>query len=130
MTGLEFVLIVRRRFPSIPVIILSGAAPGDLPPEAKPDVLLHKGALKIPELVRIVRDLVRKTPDPAGSPHVMTTLVQRGPDFTGSFTLTCTDCLRKFQATTAPENTAVEQTAICTHCEARVPFLIESSEPA
>ena len=29
-----------------------------------------------------------------------------------------------------PENKTVEQTAVCGHCEARVPFLVESAEAA
>ncbi len=34
------------------------------------------------------------------------------------------------RATSRPENKRVDQTAICPYCEARVPFLIESSEAA
>ena len=47
------------------------------------------------------------------------------PDVAGFFILTCTDCLRTFRAASIPK--AVEGTAVCTYCEACVPFLIEGS---
>ena len=130
MSGIEFISVVRRRFPSIPVIALSGSIPSEFPAEAKPDVWFEKGALQVPELLQAVHDLVRKTPDCADFPQVVTTPVRIRPGFAGYFILTCTDCLRTFRATSTPENKRVDRTAICTYCEARVPFLIESSEPA
>jgi len=130
MSGVEFISVVRRRFPSIPVVILSGSIPSELPEEAKPDVWLEKGALQVPELLKVIRDLARKAPERAYLPQVATTPVRTRPGFAGYFILTCTDCLRTFRVTRAPENKTVEHSAVCIHCEARVPFLIESSEPA
>jgi CheY-like chemotaxis protein len=130
MSGIEFISVVRRRFPSIPVVILSGSIPREFPEEAKPDVWLEKGALQVPELLKVIRDLVRDTPDRSNLPQVVTTPVRTRLGFAGYFVLTCTDCLRTFLATSAPENKTVEQTAVCVYCQARVPFLIESAEPA
>jgi CheY-like chemotaxis protein/DNA-directed RNA polymerase subunit RPC12/RpoP len=130
MSGIEFISVVRRRFPSIPVIALSGSIPSEFPAEAKPDVWFEKGGLQVHALLQAVHDLVRKTPDCANFPQVVTIPVRTRPGFAGYFMLTCTDCLRTFRATSTPENKRVDRTAICTYCEARVPFLIESSEPA
>ena len=130
MSGIEFISVVRRRFPSIPVIVLSGSIPSEFPAEVKPDRWFEKSALQIPELLQAVHDLVRKTPDCADFPQVVTTPVRTRPGFAGYFILTCTDCLRTFRATSPPENKRVDRTAICTYCEARVPYLIESAEPA
>jgi CheY-like chemotaxis protein/DNA-directed RNA polymerase subunit RPC12/RpoP len=130
MSGLEFISVVRRRFPSIPVIALSGSIPIEFPAEAKPDLWFEKGALQVPALLQAVHDLVRKTPDLANFPQVVTTSVRIRPGFAGYFILTCTDCLRTFRASSTPENKRVDRTAICTYCQARVPYLIESSEPA
>jgi CheY-like chemotaxis protein len=129
MSGLEFVSVVRRRFPSIPVIVLSGSIQRELPEEVKPDRWFRKYAQQVPELLRAVHDLARKTPDQAYLPQVISTPVRTRPDGDGYFVLTCTDCLRLFQVTSTPENKAVEGTAVCTYCEARVPFVIESSAP-
>jgi len=130
MSGIEFISVVRRRFPSIPVIALSGSIPGEFPTGAEPDAWFEKGALQVRALLQTVHDLVRKTPDAAGFPQVVTTPVRVGPGFAGYFILTCTDCLRTFRATSTPENKRVDRTGICTYCEARVPFLIEGSEAA
>jgi hypothetical protein len=56
--------------------------------------------------------------------------VRTRPSGAGYFVLTCTDCLRLFPVASAPENKTVEQTAVCVHGEARVPFLVESAEAA
>jgi len=130
MSGMEFVSVVRRRFPFILVIVLSGQIPNEVPPEAQPDVWLKKGALDIGGLLRTLHDLVRKTPDRVNLPQVVTTPVRTRPGFGGYIMLNCPDCLRTFGASSTPGDKTVERTGICTHCEARVPFLIESLEPA
>jgi CheY-like chemotaxis protein len=130
MSGMEFVSVVRRRFPFIPVIVLSSQIPNEFPPEGEPDVSLKKGALDIDGLLRTLHDLVRTTPNGVNLPQVVTTPVRTRPGFGGYIILNCPDCLRTFGATCAPEDRTVERIAICTHCEARVPFLVESSEAA
>lgn len=130
MSGIEFISVVRRRFPSIPVIVLSGSIERELPEEVRPDRWFRKYAQQVPELLQAVHDLARKTPDYADLPQVVSTPVRTRPDGDGYFVLTCTDCLRLFQMPSAPENKTVEWTAVCVYCEARVPFLIESSEPS
>lgn len=130
MSGIEFISVVRRRFPSIPVIVLSGSIQRELPAEAKPDRWFEKSAQQIPELLQAVHDLARKTPDRAYLPQVISTPVRTRSGGAGYFVLTCTDCLRLFVVTSTPENKTVERAALCVHCDARVPFLIESSEPA
>ena len=130
MSGIEFISVVRRRFPSLPVIALSGSIPCEFPAEAQPDVWFEKGALQVHSLLQAVHDLVRKTPDFGNLPQVVTAPIRIRPGFAGYFLLTCTDCLRTFRATSTPENKRVDRTAICTYCAARVPYLIESKVPA
>ena len=129
MSGLEFIWVVRQRFPCIPVIVLSGSIQPELPAEAKPDRWFRKYAQQIPELLQAVHDLAQKTPNHVYPPQVISTPVRTRQGGAGYFVLTCTDCLRLFQVTSTPENKTVEQTAVCVYCEARVPCLIESSEP-
>jgi CheY-like chemotaxis protein len=129
MSGIELIVVVRRRFPNIPVIIFSGSSQGELPVEAKPDGWFEKGALQIPELLQAVRDLVRTTPDRPYAPQVISTPVRTCRGGAGYFLLTCTDCLRIFQVMSTPEIKTVERTATCVYCEARIPFLVESADP-
>jgi CheY-like chemotaxis protein len=129
MSGMEFVSVVRHRFPSLPVIALSGTIPNEFPKEAKPDVWFEKGALNFSELLRTLHDLVRKTRGPIDIPQVVNSPVRIRPGVAGYLALTCPDCLRTFRTMCLPEEKTAEWTAVCSHCEARVPFLVEGIAP-
>jgi len=128
MSGYEFIEVVRRRFPSIPVVAISGSIPSEFPGENKPDRWIEKSFQRFPDLMQIVKELARKAPDHIDLPEEVRIPVRTRPGFTGYFVLTCTDCLRTFRARWTPGSQRGEGTAVCTHCEARVPFLIESLE--
>ena len=130
MSGIEFISVVRRRFPLMPVIAFSGSIPGEFPAAAKPDAWFEKGPVQFHALLQAVHDFARKTPDRLHLPQVISIPVRTRPNGAGYFVLTCTDCLRAFQVASTPKNKTVERIAVCSHCEARVPFLIESSQPA
>lgn len=129
MSGFEFIAVVRRRFPAIPVIALSGSVPGEFPAENKPDCWFEKSIQRLPDLVQAVTDLARGTPVHVHVTQVISIPVRTGPGFAGYFMLTCTDCLRTFRAKSMPGDETMERTADCTHCQARVPFVFERSEP-
>jgi CheY-like chemotaxis protein len=129
MSGVEFIGVVRRRFPTIPVIAVSGTPSSDFPAETGADRFFEKSIQRFPDLLHVVTDLARKTPDYVYPQQVVPTPVRTRPGFAGYFILTCTDCLRSFSALCPPGNKEAEGTAVCTHCKAPVPFLFESSEP-
>src|SRR5271157_948939 len=62
MSGIEFISVVRRRFPRIPVIVLSGSIPRELLVEIKPDRWFEKSPQQIPELLQAVHDLAQEAP--------------------------------------------------------------------
>jgi CheY-like chemotaxis protein len=115
MAGLEFSEVVRRRFPSIPVIAFSGAIPGELPAESGPSRWFEKNMQQFPDLVVAVNELAQRTPDQVCAPEVIGIPVRTRREFPDHLVLTCTDCLRKFRATSTPENDELEGTAVCTH---------------
>jgi CheY-like chemotaxis protein len=129
MSGYEFIAVMRRRFPNIPVVAISGSIPSDFPGEVKPDRWIEKSIHRFPDLMQIVKDLALRTPDRIDLPGVVSIPVRTRAGFAGYFVLTCTDCLRMFRAMSPPGNRKAEGTAVCTYCNARVPYLIESSEP-
>jgi hypothetical protein len=55
------------------------------------------------------------------------TAIRTQPGSGDTFTLTCPDCLRTFTAICLPEDKTVEQIAACPHCEAQVPFQLETA---
>ncbi|HXW14821.1 MAG TPA: response regulator [Terriglobia bacterium] len=127
MSGLEFIGIVRRRFPTIPIVAFSGTLPSEFPGETKPDRWIEKSVRLFPELLKVIKDITRETPDDIDLPQVVSTPVRTGPGFAGFIMLTCTDCLRTFRAERTRRYKGEDGIAVCIHCEARVPFLIESS---
>lgn len=57
MSGFEFLFVVRRRFPNIRVIAMSGAYPGNgVPPGVAADAFFEKGA-DLASLKRIVEEI-------------------------------------------------------------------------
>jgi CheY-like chemotaxis protein len=125
MAGLEFIGVVRRRFPTIPVVVLSGGTPGEFPEQIKPDRYFDKSMRLFPDLVRAVKELAQKTPDRINRRQVIPIRIR--PSGTGPMVLNCTDCLRSLEAARTPaKNQTGEHTAVCPHCDACVSFFIES----
>src|SRR5579884_3895925 len=64
MSGFELLAVIRRRFPHIPVIAMSGEYAGrNIPPGVIADVYLEKGGDHSPEdLVREIQELLQKSP--------------------------------------------------------------------
>jgi CheY-like chemotaxis protein len=127
MSGFEFIEIVRRRFPTIPVIALSGSIPSEFPAGTEPDRWFEKRLGTFAELVRAVDELARTAPHDVRLPQVISIPIRTRPGFDGYITLTCTECLRTFRARNGHGTDAAAGIAVCTHCEAPVQFLIENS---
>jgi len=128
MSGIEFIAVVRQRFPGIPVIVFSGAGPCELPAEGMPDLWIEKSALNVRELLQALRELVKKAPEHDDLPQVVGGPVRARSCAAGSFVLTCGDCLRQFRVKNPPQDKTVARTAVCIHCEASVPFLVEGAQ--
>src|ERR1019366_4765871 len=85
MAGWEFMRVVRRRFPTIPIVALSGSIPIEFPAEAKPDRWFEKRIDQFPQLVQAVNDLARETPDDVSLPQVVSSPVRTHIGFAGYF---------------------------------------------
>src|SRR5690348_2499570 len=62
MSGFELLSVVRRRFPQIPVIVISGEFNGIAPDGLIADAVLNKGNYKPQELFSKIADLLRDSP--------------------------------------------------------------------
>ena len=128
MTGWEFIAVVRRRFPTIPVVVMSESIPIEFSEHIKPDCWFEKSMLGFPEFVRTVNYLAQKAPNHIDLTQVISLPIRARLGSAGYIDLTCPDCLRSFEAASSQESPMPEQTAVCVYCQARVPFVIESSE--
>ena len=130
MSGIEFLSVVRRRFPAIPAIATSGAF--DLSQSysagVMADAFYPKGQSVPDELIETIRELMYKplkrptNYHPCQPPRVQS--AQRGYDGHGIplLFLTCTECLRAFSVANVSASDDGELHAHCTSCKALVQF--------
>jgi CheY-like chemotaxis protein len=96
MSGFEFLSVVRRRFPHIPVIVLSAEFTGmGCPESVLTDAYFAKGQYTPEVLFSKVLELIHELPSRprAGKPMKAAVWVKNDR---GSVAVTCTDCLRTF----------------------------------
>jgi CheY-like chemotaxis protein len=122
MSGFELLSVVRRRFPSIRVVAMSGAYSGSqVPCGVTADAFYEKGhgvaaLLKVMESVESVERQCRETPDPIW-------IQRNGHDTAGTefVTMTCPDCFRTFPQTISGTPGAILNTR-CVFCQGLIHF--------
>ena len=96
MSGIELLDIVRKRFPQIPVIVISGFAADEMPEDFAADAYCPKNEFLSEQLLQTISDLTRKPPVRSALPHVDNIPVQARWDKDGKYIIDCDDCLREF----------------------------------
>ena len=123
MNGFEFLSVVRRRFPTIPVIVISGEFSGvSVPESVLADAFFPKGAYKIPELFERICDLVHELPTrpKTGKPNQAAVWVM---NHKGTIAVTCSECLRTFPVVSTSVSKGANE-AECDFCSSIVRFEI------
>ena len=103
MSGFEFLSVVRRRFPHIPVIAISGQYDGTRPTGLIADSYFSKGHYTPEELFR---DISRLLEQGTIRPHIEkpdTAPVWIPRNASGYLVITCTKCLRSFSKKISPQ---------------------------
>lgn len=96
MNGFEFLSVVRRRFPVIPVIVISGEFSGlSVPESVLADAFFPKGGYDAKELFQKIIELLHELPTRprTGKPNQAAVWVKNNG---GTFAVTCSVCLRTF----------------------------------
>jgi len=134
MSGFEFLSVIRRRFPEIPVIAVSGAYDsGDqVPGGVIADAFYSKGRHHPEELVRRVAELISSKAERAIDHYRQPAPVwipRNGKDANGVpfIVLTCTQCLRSFPLSVLRENVQEIQETSCLFCAKSVRYVIDFS---
>jgi CheY-like chemotaxis protein len=134
MSGFEFLSVVRRRFPEIPVVAVSGAyGSGDLVPGGViADAFYAKGQHYPEQLLRTVAELIRTSVTRAMNHHRQSAPVwipRNGKDSKGVpfIVLTCTQCLRSFPLSVLREDVQEIQETPCLFCTNPVRYIIDFS---
>jgi CheY-like chemotaxis protein len=130
MSGFELLSIVRRRFPQIPAIAVSG----EFHPPVEPlgvfaDAFLAK-PFKFEELLAKIVDLLHDSPlRPAIKRDQAPVWVPRNGEY---YVITCTDCLRSFSipAEKSIRRARELRTMECIFCRTSVQFIVEEMPEA
>jgi len=130
MSGVELLEVVRRRFPQIPVIVISSDAAEEMPEGVAADAYCPKNACMYDQLVQIMSDLtgkphLRTAPPPADSGPV-----QARRDGEGHCIISCEDCLREFTVPSVFRMERNEAWTTCVHCGKSVRFLVAAKSAA
>ena len=134
MSGFEFLSVVRRRFPQIMVIAMSGAyeCREEVPAGVIADAFYPKGNRSAVPLLKMVDDLLstsrERTPD-----HLRQSapvwIPRNGHDAKGLpfLVITCTQCLRSFPLNVSEEATPEILLTPCLFCGNEVRYIIDFS---
>ena len=121
MNGFEFLSVVRRRFPVVPVIVISGEFSGITVPESVlADAFFPKGQYRAEELFAKISELLHELPTRprVGKPTKAAVWVKNER---GTIAVTCTECLRTFPV---PDALAGINEVECDFCSCTIRFEI------
>lgn len=118
MSGFELLSVVRRRFPQIPIVAMSGEFTGpEMPAGVLADLFLEKGRYQPTELVRRISELLDKAPLRPSPAKIQYAPLWIPINERGYYVVTCTNCLRSFPL---PEPGSIddrsEHKVECDHC--------------
>jgi CheY-like chemotaxis protein len=116
MSGFEFLAVVRRRFPHIATIAVSGEnVASENPPRILADAILQKGSYALNELCNEIVRLLAASPirTEAMKSEIVPLFVQR--DQAGRLIITCPKCLRSNTVEAMSMNGGLHET-ICQSC--------------
>jgi len=122
MNGFELLSVVRRRFPHIPVIAISGEYLGSGPTGLIADAFMTKGEYRPEQLASKIEELILRSPIRAFVPRPDKAPVWTPVNERGYFVLTCLECLRSFSVPPEPSTDELCE-ADCPFCTAHVCYL-------
>jgi CheY-like chemotaxis protein len=127
MSGFELLSVVRRRFPHIPVIAISGEyIAAGMPPGLLMDVFLQKGGYTQQQLFDSIRHLIADSPIRPHAPKSDRAPLWIPRRDAGFIVAICPGCLRSFPVEDNTTGTEVQKTN-CPYCETAIEYLVDSA---
>jgi CheY-like chemotaxis protein len=126
MSGFELLSVVRRRFPAIPVIAMSGAFAGSTIPKGIPADAFYQKGNGLDHLLKTLRSVSQ-----GAAPTRVETPIwfsQNGHDPSGApfVTMACPECLRAFPLALCGAISDTNKTD-CIHCGISIQYAIASA---
>jgi hypothetical protein len=134
MSGFEFLSVVRRRFPEVLVVAMSGAYQrGEaVPGGVIADSFYAKGQANPGALLRTIADMIASSASRTKGHHTAPAPVwipRNGKDASGIpfIVLTCTECLRSFPLNVAEDVVPEILETPCIFCLSNVRYIVDFS---
>ena len=124
MSGSELLEVVRKRFPQIPVMVISGVNAAELPAGFAPEAFFHKNGFDFHQLLETILDVTRNLPLRTALPPIDNEPVIARWDEGGRCVIGCKDCLREFNIPRSADIIRREKWTTCVHCGKLVQFLV------
>jgi DNA-binding NtrC family response regulator len=125
MSGVEFLHGVRKRFPQIPVIVITAVAAEEMPKEVTADAYYHKNGFEFDSLLQTIRQLTRKSPLRIARPHINNEPSRARWDSGGQCVVECPECMRPTVASHRPRFIHGEPLTTCSHYRGVIPLRID-----
>ena len=124
MSGFELLSIVRRRFPQIPVIAISGEFDGIAPEGLIADAFFTKGQYSPEQMFQKIAELIGQSPM---RPHIAKP--DKAPVWipkneAGYIVITCPECLRSFSISAEEAHAEVHEVR-CIFCDSTIRYLTD-----
>jgi len=126
MSGFELLSVVRRRFPHIPVIAISGEYNGNHPNGLISDAFFTKGHYTPEQLFARIAGLLREAPLRPQLTRPDTAPVWVPRTSSEYVVLICPECLRSSSVANETSASAIQETE-CIHCGAKICYLASQS---
>jgi DNA-binding response OmpR family regulator len=114
MNGFELLAVVREKFPTIPVIAISGEFVGEQVRGVLADVFLQKGSYSPQELLTTVEGLLSETQERAKREQVGSTVW--APTGDAPLMVTCSECYKSFPLDPCEDQTRNQNEVQCIFC--------------
>jgi len=129
MSGFELLDVIRKRFPQIPVIVISTVAANELPEGVAADGYWQKSGSGCEQLLATMSELTKTPTLRTEAPHADGNSVRATKDQDGDYIINCDDCLRAFSVLNSGSTRRDEKWATCVHCGKSVQFLLPNGDP-
>ncbi|HKR29028.1 MAG TPA: response regulator [Terriglobales bacterium] len=126
MSGFELLGIIRKRFPSVAVIVMSGEfTPVSVPPDLLADRYLEKSHTPPLEIVEVVREVLASSPIRSQPAKSELSPVWLPRSRTAYIVLTCVECLRSFSIPQQAAKGGRRLDETCPHCGSTVQYCLD-----
>jgi CheY-like chemotaxis protein len=125
MSGFELLAVIRKRFPHITTVAVSGEVTAAEVSELLADVFLEKGSYSPSQLLTLLRELLERSPMRPRLPSMENTPVCLPRSISGNYGLTCNECLRAFAIVLGEIVSGKPRCAWCPYCNSQLPYFVD-----